>query len=483
MHSNFNSSCKVFGSLAQRQDAILRGATETLGSAGSSASASVAKSLESAARILKTPDVFEASDSMSWVTWRHSFLNWLSYADSRFLDSIRDIEKLSPAESIETGDWTSADWDLARKLYAILTSYLKGAALQLSRSGSDERNGFALWKTLIDHFAPQTRQRALALSQAISSYPAYKATGGKTLQEHIMGMETLVQQYDSLNSKQYDRDVLLGVLMRLCPEGIRQHLTLSIGETTSYQEVRERILSYERSSRLWSVDEMLKPLGKSDPSGVAPMEVDAVVKGKGKGHEKGKGKKGKGKGSSWSDGWNWFNSWSKGFGKSKGKSKGRGKSKGKGKGKGKQFKGKGKGKGKLNPDRCRICNGYGHWGNECPNRQDNVREVRVEGGNTQSETRLPSSNASTAFSSVGSTTASTVGQQQRSVRRVHMYHVGTPPIQVPEQYALSEVSSEEDWSTLGGQVQTVAIKAGQTRPESYITACVIVMMFSWTQRH
>ena len=314
MHSNFNSSCKVFGSLAQRQDAILRGATETLGSAGSSASASVAKSLESAARILKTPDVFEASDSMSWVTWRHSFLNWLSYADSRFLDSIRDIEKLSPAESIETGDWTSADWDLARKLYAILTSYLKGAALQLSRSGSDERNGFALWKTLIDHFAPQTRQRALALSQAISSYPAYKATGGKTLQEHIMGMETLVQQYDSLNSKQYDRDVLLGVLMRLCPEGIRQHLTLSIGETTSYQEVRERILSYERSSRLWSVDEMLKPLGKSDPSGVAPMEVDAVVKGKGKGHEKGKGKKGKGKGSSWSDGWNWFNSWSKGFG-------------------------------------------------------------------------------------------------------------------------------------------------------------------------
>ena len=152
----FQQFMQGFGSLVQRQDAILRGVTETLGPTGSSASASVAKSLESAARILKTPDVFEASDSMSWVTWRHSFLNWLSYADSRFLDSIRDIEKLSPAESIETGDWTAAEWDLARKLYAILTSYLKGAALQLSRSGSDERNGFALWKTLIDHFALQT---------------------------------------------------------------------------------------------------------------------------------------------------------------------------------------------------------------------------------------------------------------------------------------------------------------------------------------
>ena len=129
-----------------------------------------------------------------------------------------------------------------------------GAALQLSRSGSETRNGFALWKTLVDHYALATRQRALALSQAISSFPQYKQTAGKTLQEHIMSMEALVQQYDALNAKQFDCDVLLGVLMRLCPEGIRQRLSLAITESTSYQEVRERILAFERSSRLWSVD-------------------------------------------------------------------------------------------------------------------------------------------------------------------------------------------------------------------------------------
>ena len=69
-----------------------------------------------------------------------------------------------------------------------------------------------------------------------------------------MSMEALVQQYDALNAKQFDCDVLLGVLMRLCPEGIRQRLSLAITESTSYQEVRERILAFERSSRLWSVD-------------------------------------------------------------------------------------------------------------------------------------------------------------------------------------------------------------------------------------
>ena len=74
----FQQFMQGFGSLMQRQDAILRGVTETLGSAGSSASASVAKSLESAARILKTPDVFEASDSMSWVTY-----SWIRFGTSR----------------------------------------------------------------------------------------------------------------------------------------------------------------------------------------------------------------------------------------------------------------------------------------------------------------------------------------------------------------------------------------------------------------
>ena len=74
---------------------MLRNVVETFGRTGSSsATASVAKSLESAARILKTPEHFDASDTMSWVTWRHSFLNWLSYADSRFLDNIMQVEKV-----------------------------------------------------------------------------------------------------------------------------------------------------------------------------------------------------------------------------------------------------------------------------------------------------------------------------------------------------------------------------------------------------
>ena len=136
--------------------------------------------------------------------------------------------------------------------------------------------------------------------------------------------------------------------------------------------MRARILAYERTSLLWNVGDILKPLNKqkgpitTDPNA---MEVDA-----GKGGQKGKGKqKGEGRGD-WFNAWSWSGRWTKG-GKSKRKpTKGKGKQKRKSKGKGKPPKGKGKAKGKLSPDRCRICGEWGHWGKECPQRD--VREVR-----------------------------------------------------------------------------------------------------------
>ena len=91
-----------FGTLLQKQDVIVRGITESL---AASSSSSTAKGLESAARILKSPEQFDPTSETTWNTWRHSFLNWLSYADGRFLASLQDIEKLTPSDAVETADW------------------------------------------------------------------------------------------------------------------------------------------------------------------------------------------------------------------------------------------------------------------------------------------------------------------------------------------------------------------------------------------
>ena len=52
----------------------------------------------------------------------------------------------------------------------------------------------------------------------------------------------------------------------LVPQQIRDHLQLSITEISTYQEIREKIMNYEKVSRPWNQDTILKQL-HGDASG------------------------------------------------------------------------------------------------------------------------------------------------------------------------------------------------------------------------
>ena len=169
---------------------------------------------------------------------------------------------------------------LSVRLYAVLTSYLRGSALQLSRSMSSSKNGLQLWKVLVNQYAPATKQRSLAISQAIATYPGF--TRDKTFAESIAGLEQLVNEYFVVTNKKFDEDVLLGVLLRCSPQSLRQHLTLTMTRETTYRQARELILGYERSAKTWDVQSVLKQFQASsshDAQGPTPMEVDRVEKG------------------------------------------------------------------------------------------------------------------------------------------------------------------------------------------------------------
>ena len=159
--------------------------------------------------------------------------------------------------------------------------------------------------------------------------------------------------------------------MRCCNSKLREFLQLNIKDSSTYVEVREHIMNYERVSKSWTQEQVLKAIqqdpARPDSGGPTPMEIDRVeVKGKGKSKSKSKGKNNSGSG--WSSG-----AWGFGRGRGRGQdSKGKGK-KGRGKGKGKhkgksKNKGKGPNKGKVGQDQCSICYGYGHWSRECPQR-------------------------------------------------------------------------------------------------------------------
>lgn len=71
-------------------------------------------------------------------------LNWLGFAGRKMVDMILDVEKLDPGTTLEKVAWTDVKFGVQDSLYTVLTSYLKGPALQASRNLFENRDGFRL---------------------------------------------------------------------------------------------------------------------------------------------------------------------------------------------------------------------------------------------------------------------------------------------------------------------------------------------------
>ena len=106
------------------------------------------------------------------------------------------------------------------------------------------------------------------------------------------------------------------------------------------------------------------------------------------------------------------------------------------------------GKGNRDRDICRLCHQPGHWGNECPLYSANQATSTSGGNGSQQDstsTTIPSSQGGSRQTS-SSTTASvsTAGSSRTStIRQVRMYHVATPPSEMPEIFELN--SDEDEW--------------------------------------
>ena len=265
-------------------------------------------------------------------------------------------------------NYNEGEKEMAHKLYAVLTSYLRGRCAHLAKAHSKTRDGLVVWYSLMREFEPSSRQRSLALAQALASYPTFPKD--RSCMDSILIFEETIQRLESSNTK-YPDELKIATLLRCSPAKLKEHLQLTLDDKATYNQVREQILNFERVSKSWSHETVLKSIhdaNKGVADGPTPMEVDRV-----EGKSKGKGKKGKGKG-----GWNIPWGAGRGFGgRSGGKAKGKGK-KGRGRGNNKGGKSKGK-KGKSKDgqkgkgagyNQCKICFGYGHWSGECPQRMD-----------------------------------------------------------------------------------------------------------------
>ena len=171
---------------------VLRQNTEALQKLALSGSGSeVSRNLESASRILKNPDYFGSGDctEAQFGLWKHQFSNWLTFGDDRFRTLLETAEGQSRESTME--DFTAEGKALSRKLYRILTSYLKGPALSITRAVRQTENGSLVWQRLNAEYRPLSRQRGMALAQVLATYPAFPKD--KSVMECILALTNTIR--------------------------------------------------------------------------------------------------------------------------------------------------------------------------------------------------------------------------------------------------------------------------------------------------
>ena len=445
-----------------------------------------------ASRTVQCPKEFgsavSAEDQSGWTDFAFSFRQWLCFADPAYASDLDYVEKNSeiPVTFKDSAEGLASQ-NRSKKLFAILSGILRNRPLRLLRQ-VQESNGLEVWRQLHSLFVPQTKVRSMAILGTIMSFPSF--TKDRTLLEQMQILERLGDEYQRASGVNISEEILQTVLVRSLPKAVQQHIQLGMTNTTSYQEIRDRVVAYEKVSSSWTKDRILiecggGPIGavtsyaSASDSGPTPMEINMVQKGKGK---KGKGPvKGKGKDGS-------HGAKSKGKGKSyeSGKGKGFGKNQSKG-----QFKGQNNMhvKPKLDSNTCAYCGKPGHWQKDCHKKKlDQQQQVRIVGESHEPkpETTYSSNSVSTGSGSQAIRLVTMHGQgfHDSHVEDLTVHSMPTSPCTSPhsvrmlsecQRYDMSATDSDECWTLSPSCKQHVRAVSNMEQCAFFSDECDVIL--------
>ena len=220
------------------------------------------------------------NDEKTWLEFRFKLENYLTLVDERYVALLLNAES-QPVANLPTRTEESAVTirTLSHTLYALLATLTTGRSLRLEQRVPN-RNGFEAWRQMAAENAPKTAGRRFAMLQAVLQ-PGMSDNPAK-FEETWKSWEHQMDIYENLSSTKLDDDVKISVVLRECPQKLRDHLLVNSQQFESnYNKLRAIIQAYLNTNKTWIVNDFRETV---------PMDVDYIGKSKGKGKSKSKSK-------------------------------------------------------------------------------------------------------------------------------------------------------------------------------------------------
>ena len=202
---------------------------------------------------MKPPDLFAPKtleeEVSQWPDWSFSFRVYLGFIDPMYAAELRRTE--TATVPINSSGYSADEAARSVKLYAILASYLRNRPLKLLKSEPDQ-DGYKVWQRLFQELEPSSRTRGLAMAQALVSFPAM--TKGTSILDYLLTYEKLVSEYEKISYLAYDENIKIGTVLKGLPNELRKHILVGLRPDTKYEEIRTRLLEYERSTQSWNAE-------------------------------------------------------------------------------------------------------------------------------------------------------------------------------------------------------------------------------------
>ena len=234
-------------------------------------------------KLLSKPPVFEYKSTeeeiRAYRDWSWQLIQYLNAIDEGFEKELKQLME-KPEVSL---DLTTASHDTRQrsaKLYGLLASLVRNKSLNTIRS-VEPGPGYEALRQMTLSLRPSSNNRGLALLSALTSWPAF--TMNSPLQPQVLRLEEAMEEARRAGTKVEDQ-LKQAVLLKAVSGQLRTHLNMAVQDSTTYKELREHVLKWDKSQQRWS------GLLFADDTGDA-MDISRMEE---KGGKKGKGKKGKG---------------------------------------------------------------------------------------------------------------------------------------------------------------------------------------------